>query len=147
MPSPPGVSRRGSPYCSEFGPSMSDSADSRAKKTLFVDDDELLRAVMSEVLRDYGYDVVEAGSGREALGLMDASIDLLITDIKLPDMFGNALAAELRQRFPRLPIIFSTGGDGSLPGNASVEDTVMLLKPYDLAAFKQALEHAEAIAI
>lgn len=120
---------------------LSDVQASRSRKTLFVDDDELIRAIMSEVLRDFGHDVLEARNGREALTLVDESIDLMITDIRLPDIPGHVLAADIRKRFPALPIIFATGGDGSIPpGSDAVEGAIMLLKPYDLAAFKNALE-------
>lgn len=120
---------------------MSSPQHTRHKKTLFVDDDELVRAVMSDVLRDFGHEVVEAATAHEALALIDESIDLMITDIVLPDMSGNLLAVDIRKRFPALPIIFATGGDGSLPhGSEGVENAVMLLKPYDLASFKGALD-------
>jgi CheY-like chemotaxis protein len=113
------------------------------RKTLFVDDDEMIRDVMVEVLRELGLDVVEAGTGTQALALIDDSFDLLITDIRLPDMFGNQLAVKIRQRFPQLPVIFATGGDGSMPhASETVDDAILLLKPYDLSSFKNALGKA-----
>jgi PAS domain S-box-containing protein len=78
---------------------------------LLVDDEELARSVISEMLMDLGYRVVPASSGRQALELLDAhrAIDLVITDYLMPGTTGKALIQELRQRHAHLPVLLVTG--------------------------------------
>jgi CheY-like chemotaxis protein len=122
---------------------MTESQPNRSRKALFVDDNDLIRSIMGEVLRDYGFDVLEAGSGAEALALIDDSVDLMIADIHLPDMLGNVLAVNVRKRYPSLPIILATGGNHAHPNSSEhVEDAVLLNKPYDLQALIRAVEQA-----
>lgn len=78
---------------------------------LVVDDDSAVREVTTSMLRDLGYVVVEAGSGRAALDVLeaDASIDLLLADYAMPGMSGVDTAREARVIRPDLPIVFITG--------------------------------------
>ena len=81
-----------------------------AAKVLVVEDEALVRAIASEVLKDAGYDVREAGDGREALDLLEiAPVDLLITDIQMPRMNGYQLAEAAMSRWPSLKILLVTG--------------------------------------
>ena len=70
----------------------------RPSSVLVVDDDVLVRMVISESLRDAGFKVIEAANGHEALGVMlsDIEVDLLLTDLRMPgalDGFGLGMAA------------------------------------------------------
>ena len=69
-----------------------------AAKILLADDDESLRKVIEFNLEQEGYDVVTASNGKEALKLFEAHApDLVITDIKMPDMDGIELLGEIRR--------------------------------------------------
>ncbi len=80
------------------------------KKLLVVDDDNLIRRSLSEVLRIEGYDVAEATSGGDALRqLANVAPDLVITDFNMPELDGMQLLRELHARKPELPVILITG--------------------------------------
>jgi len=65
-----------------------------------------------DMLEDLGHVVTEVGSAAEALTILQAgrtSVDVVITDQAMPGMRGTELAAELAQKYPRLPVILATG--------------------------------------
>ena len=79
---------------------------------LVVEDEAGVRSLIVRVLRGAGFDVVEAGSVAEAIEVHCAHtgrIDLLLSDVVLPDRNGPELAAELRRMQPRLRILFMSG--------------------------------------
>ncbi len=78
---------------------------------LVVEDDERVRSISCESLRELGYNVLEAASAREALRTIEnGSVpDLLFTDVVMPDMTGAELAAALSKRHPELKVLFTTG--------------------------------------
>jgi signal transduction histidine kinase/ActR/RegA family two-component response regulator len=78
---------------------------------LLVEDDDSVRLINQEVLKELGYRVYEARSGEEALKVYNdlQKVDLLLTDVGLPGMNGRQLAEILQQRKPRLPVLFLTG--------------------------------------
>ena len=80
-------------------------------KLMIVDDDPEVRIVVAEFLQDFGYDVMQAGGGAEALELLAHSPDLrmIITDIRMPDMSGIELADIATQRRGDLKIILISG--------------------------------------
>lgn len=79
------------------------------KKILVVDDEEGIRALYGEELRDEGFIVQSAANGEEALAVLDSfGPDLIILDIMMPDMNGLALMQHIRTRFRDLPIILSS---------------------------------------
>ena len=87
-----------------------DSGGSEA--ILLVDDQEALRRVTVRVLRGAGYEVLEAGNGAEAVEVADAydgQIDLLLTDLVMPEVNGYELAEALRAGRSRLKILFMSG--------------------------------------
>ena len=101
-----------------------------ALTVLLVEDDALIRANTAELIQEFGHAVIEAGSGQEARAkLASGDIDVLVTDIGLPDMSGATLAAEARRAMPSLGIVYATGNDQA-PDEA-VSDAVLLRKPYD----------------
>ncbi len=100
---------------------------------LVVEDEFLIRMTLSEVLADEGYLVLEAGSGDEALTLLQAepTVAILLTDIQLPgSLNGHALAQAARAGRPHLPVIFMTGQPSVLGDSASGTDTAYVAKPY-----------------
>ena len=86
--------------------------DERRFCILVVDDERDFRDLLRFHFEDLGYLVLEAGDGHEALDLFAErrrEIDLVITDIRMPNLDGERLIRELRQRDPHLPIIGVTG--------------------------------------
>ena len=79
---------------------------------LIVEDEPLVRSLTRQVLEECGYNVVEAANGIEALEICQSrrhDIDLLITDVVMPDLGGRELAAEVSLLDPELPILFTSG--------------------------------------
>ncbi|SCZ32870.1 cell cycle histidine kinase CckA [Afifella marina] len=104
---------------------------------LLVEDEEAVRAFASRALAARGYEVHEAASGPEALRIMkdmDGAIDLVVSDVVMPEMDGPTLLKELRKTNPALKIIFVSGYAEDafarhLPEN---EDFHFLPKPFSL---------------
>jgi CheY-like chemotaxis protein len=80
-------------------------------KLMIVDDDPEVRIIVAEFLGDFGYQVIQAGGGAEALRLLTEAPDLrmIITDIRMPDMSGIELADLATQRLHDLKIILISG--------------------------------------
>ena len=83
-------------------------------RILLIDDDMLARDMLRQMLERAGYDVVEAVGGREGLQHYQATaIDLIITDILMPDQDGLETIQELRRLDPEAKIIAISGGGQS----------------------------------
>ena len=81
------------------------------KRILVVDDDEMVRFALSELLKPEGYDVDATGSPKDALSKIDKeNYDLLMLDIIMPELDGLALCEEIRRRetYKEVPIVFLT---------------------------------------
>jgi two-component system cell cycle sensor histidine kinase/response regulator CckA len=116
---------------------------------LLVEDEEGLRALNARGLVSRGYTVLEAGNGIEAIELFskhDGQVDLVVSDVVMPEMDGPTLLKELRQRNPGLKIIFVSGYaedafEKSLPQG---EQFAFLPKPFTLkqlvAAVKETMK-------
>ena len=79
---------------------------------LLVDDEQEVRSIIADILRNEGYRVLEAASGHEALAASDAhpgNIDLLLTDLIMPGMTGRMLADLLSSRRPGITVVFISG--------------------------------------
>jgi PAS domain S-box-containing protein len=116
----------------QSGPSSEDNAQ---QTILVVDDDENVRAVARDVLRENGYRVLEARSGEEAYQVAVryvGSIDLLVTDVVMPGITGTELASRLRQTKPQLRALFMSGyGQKAIAHHGVLEPKAMLLeKPF-----------------
>lgn len=76
---------------------------------LVVDDDPGIRETLKEVLEGWGCVVATAGDGREALERIDSGeVDLVISDVVMPEMDGHALFLAVRERRPELPVLMMT---------------------------------------
>jgi PAS domain S-box-containing protein len=117
-------------------PVGSPQTEGKRLRLLLVEDDFLIRTNTGEMLTEFGHEVIEAGSGREALAeLTSAEIDVLITDVGLPDIDGGELARQAVALKPGLAVIFATGENRKPEG--SPPDAGLLRKPYaeqDIAA-------------
>ena len=84
----------------------------RQATVLVVDDEEPLRLYVSRIMEDEGYRTIAAGDGAQALMLLDQTEDLVqlvITDISMPNMSGLELAARLARRHHAPPVLFMSG--------------------------------------
>jgi CheY-like chemotaxis protein len=80
---------------------------------LVIDDNELVRGFLRAVLEGQGHAVAEAGQGRDALQrLHQSSVDLVLTDIYMPDCDGLEVIMTLRREFPAVRIVAISGGSG-----------------------------------
>ena len=110
--------------------------DGQGELVLLVEDEESVRTLTADSLRELGYEVVEANSAAAALRALDANprVALLFTDIVMPDMNGRKLADEALKRRPDLRVIYTTG----FTRNAVVHNGVLdpgvnfLPKPFTL---------------
>jgi DNA-binding NtrC family response regulator len=83
---------------------------------LIVEDDEGVRVVASRILREQGYTVLEARRASEARRIWEKhgdSVELLLTDVVMPDMNGPKLAEELSQNRPGLRVLYMSGYPGA----------------------------------
>jgi two-component system cell cycle sensor histidine kinase/response regulator CckA len=105
----------------------------QGKEVLIVDDDAMLRTLIARCLTDQGYLVLTAGNGREALALVErrrGRLGLVVTDIRMPEMDGLELAAELARLDPFLPVMFISG----FPWGGRRPPGPFLAKPFALDA-------------
>ncbi|SDB03090.1 Cache domain-containing protein [Desulfonatronum thiosulfatophilum] len=115
---------------------------------LVVDDEEMIREATSELLTGYGYTVIQSGDGRQALERYTRDqerIALVITDVGMPGMGGEALLAELRKLNPRAKVIISSGYAGIRDNQAFQAASGMISKPFALndllRLVRQVLDH------
>jgi PAS domain S-box-containing protein len=82
---------------------------------LIAEDEPMVRGIMARTLRDCGYTVLEATDGQEALRLLETEsrpVSLIVADVVMPDMGGRELAAQVAQRWPTVPVLFTSGYTG-----------------------------------
>jgi two-component system cell cycle sensor histidine kinase/response regulator CckA len=112
---------------------------------LLVEDEEGLRSLNARGLRSRGYSVIEASNGIEAMEALEeknGAIDLVVSDVVMPEMDGPTLLKEMRARNPNLKIIFVSGYaedafEKSLPEN---EQFAFLPKPFTLTQLVAAVK-------
>jgi CheY-like chemotaxis protein len=106
---------------------------------LVCEDETLIRLDTVDLLQELGHIAVEAENGMQALALLaNRPIDILMTDIGLPDLRGDELARRARQMRPEQPIVFVTG-HSEVAGFEGAPRTVLLKKPYAFEALERAI--------
>jgi hypothetical protein len=103
------------------------------RTVLLVDDDPAMRRAVQRVLAAAGVSVISASSGPEALRVFERAphaIDLLLTDVVMPEMSGLDLALQLLELRPGLPVLFLTGHRAQQRGELAA-DAVVVSKPFD----------------
>ncbi len=121
------------------------SVPSRLLRVLVVDDEPLLRDIITAFLEADGHTVETAGDGQSALAKFGASqFDLVITDKAMSGMNGERLAAAIHDIVPGVPIVMATGfgdlmkADGEMPSHV----TTLLAKPFTRVGLRTALAKA-----
>ncbi|MEQ7415385.1 response regulator [Xanthomonas campestris pv. campestris] len=108
----------------------------RSQRILLVDDTDVVRMMVSEVLSDAGYHVIEAENADGALAQLraDAHIDMVVSDVGLPGMNGRDMADVARDLRPGLPILFITGyaENAATRQEFLAEGMALLPKPFSL---------------
>ena len=119
---------------------------------LLVEDEEPVRQMLAELLRESGYTVIEASNAAEALPLgehYEGQIDALVTDIIMPGMSGVQLAQRVRQARPGIAILYITaygGADLAQRGIVGIDDSDLLVKPFTSAEVVRRIRQALASA-
>jgi len=119
----------------ESTPAPVSSPGGRGETVLVVDDSPMLRRIVCALLADNRYHPLEAGTAEEALELCAAhagEIDMLLTDVIMPQMSGRALADRLREEHGIVRVLYMTGYDDEIIGHqgALEEGTFVLQKPF-----------------
>lgn len=113
-----------------------------AANILVVEDDLLIRELISKVLRQEGHRIVEASDGAVAQEKLQVlQFDLVITDVVMPKLNGIMLVEQLRTLQPRLPIIFITGYFSVISDQPMLSNmTVVLPKPFELGVLRSTVQ-------
>ena len=118
----------------------------RGKRTiLVVEDESALRRLMRKMLEKQGFAVLEASTPGEALELGDVqseSVDLMITDLMMPEMSGSDLATEMATRHPHLRVLFMSGYARADIEQQGLLDPGMpfLPKPFNIARLTESIQ-------
>jgi len=115
-------------------PDPTTTQSNHTARILVAEDEELILAVFQAILKKAGFHVTSASNGIQAAALFDAApndFDLLITDLSLPGIAGEGLAAHVRKTRPNMRIIFSTGNITQAPQQAAEQFRALFLpKPF-----------------
>jgi DNA-binding response regulator len=110
-------------------------------KILIVEDDRMIREGVVEFLREFKYEMVEAGDGLEALKKFNHEINLVILDIKLPSMSGLEVLRKIREK-SRVPVLMMTAfsdEESQIMAFSNLADGFME-KPFSLPVLKARVE-------
>jgi two-component system cell cycle sensor histidine kinase/response regulator CckA len=107
-------------------------------RVLLVEDEDAVRSFAVEALKRQGYEVIQASSGAEALEVMEVNrgkVDIVVSDVIMPELDGPSMFKELRKNAPDLKIIFMSGYPDDAFKNNLDPDTkfAFLQKPFSLA--------------
>ena len=115
-------------------------ATSGGETILLVDDEPAVRSITARLLRQMGYEVIEAADGSEALAVCARDrIDALVTDVVLPGLSGPDLAARCLARQPGLPVLLMSGyaRESLAAQGREIAGTAFLAKPFTREALGQ----------
>jgi CheY-like chemotaxis protein len=105
-----------------------------AATILLVDDNSNVREITALMLRDSGYNVIEAASGTEALSALSSNpaIELLIVDFAMPEMSGIEVLERARAKRPQIKATFITGYDDQRGLSEKFTGEVVVKKPFTM---------------
>ena len=116
----------------------SQPADKRPDSVLVVEDDDTVRSLAVELLRDMGFQVMQAASGTEAMALLSGALhfDLLLSDVGLPGPNGRQVADFAREKLSGIRVILMTGyaEQAAMNPNFLGPQMELLVKPFDAQA-------------
>ncbi|ARO56273.1 hybrid sensor histidine kinase/response regulator [Methylorubrum zatmanii] len=147
---PKSATESGSPTARPPEPPPKPAADHTGQGTvLLVEDEDPVRAVNSRALSARGYTVLEAASGIEALRLIEEhadGIDVVVSDVVMPEMDGPTLLRELRKHMPDLKVIFVSGyAEDAFRKNLPEGETFNFLpKPFSLKQLVETVKQTMA---
>jgi CheY-like chemotaxis protein len=111
---------------------------------LVVEDDDLTREFVVDLIKSFGYGVVAAPNGMEAIRMIEdiPMITLVFTDITMPGLDGIVLADMVKQHRPKVKILYTTGGQGisRLKAEAGILHGNILAKPYRPEELRREIE-------
>lgn len=122
-------------------------ASARLHKLLLVEDDPIVSSGISAVLELEGLDVVAVDRGAEVVGAIEREKpDAVILDVGLPDLSGVEVYRAIAERWPRLPVLFSSGhaDRGKLASFLAQPNVGFLLKPYEMSTLLENLRRLAA---
>ena len=125
-----------------FPPAKSTHATVRPRRVLVVDDDPMVREVLSAYLSEDGYKVELAVNGREGLEKFAAGeFDIVLTDRSMPEMEGDELAREVKKLKPDVPVILVTGFGDIMASTGEKPEGVdfVMNKPFTMAGLQNML--------
>lgn len=109
---------------------------------LVVEDEDMVRAVAERALTRQGYSVVTAEDGEDALEIIAerTDFDLILSDVVMPGMDGPAMARELRETLPHIPILFMSGyAEEQLRKSIDIEQVHFIPKPFSVQQLAEAV--------
>jgi CheY-like chemotaxis protein len=126
----PAAEAAAAPARGDGGPPVQAAGDRPHETLLVVEDEDALRTVTTRILTRAGYRVLAAADGEQALQICQsdpAAIDLLLTDVIMPKMLGNEVAARVQRIRPDLPVVYMSGyaqpvltENGTLPAGVTI---------------------------
>lgn len=119
-----------------------DASPGRGRSVFVVDDDRALRELCEDWLAAMGFEPVGFGNPAEALAelaLEPRAVDLLLTDLDMPQMRGDALIAQALALRGDLPVLLCSGNRDDLAALSAVQGVAALPKPFDQAALRRAI--------
>lgn len=126
-------------------------SQTRPYVVLLVEDEPLIALTLVDLIEELGHTAVEAMTAGDALQIFRSrdDIDLLVTDIGLPDMAGDVLAGECRTLSPHLPVIYATGHNAGPAPDGPLPDppTLRLAKPFQMQELEAAINRVMASAL
>jgi two-component system, response regulator, stage 0 sporulation protein F len=110
------------------------------KRILVADDEMSIRLLYSEELREEGYEVFTASNGKEALEVVNKEpLDLIILDIKMPEMSGIEVLRQIKEKYPNLPVLLSSAYSEYKQDFGTWASEEYLVKSSDLEDLKAAV--------
>ena len=120
----------------------------QARRVLVVDDELLIRTLLTRWITGWGYGVRHVGSADEALKVMaEDPADILLTDVAMPGHDGLWLAEQVHARWPNTAIVMSTAQDDPYTVRTSRKLGAVgyVIKPFDPIILRSALDDASAL--
>ena len=117
--------------------------DSKLQSILIVDDEEIIRDLLAEVLEDY--DISQACDGQEAINrLRERKFDLVITDLRMPNVSGEEVVRFARESYPNQPVIVISAYSSLHTVSQSISNgaCAFLSKPFSIKELMQSVEDA-----